>query len=226
MKKNKYYSDECQNQSKCKNTFYKLLENIKWWLIFWFSALFIVILWLSVYALVNDVWTTPDELEAHSWSVLTSEAWNKILSNQNALSGAIVNLSATQTFVAPANAIVAFYLETCPSGWNPADWSNSTPDLRWTFIRWLNWNKNWRDISRNLWDYQEDTFQWFATLTENNMHYGGRWWQYLTALSSGNQKYWREYSFPVSNPDVNYWTPRISNETRPKNIALIYCMKE
>jgi hypothetical protein len=47
--------------------------------------------------------------------------WNKILSNQNALSGAIANLSATQTFVAPANAVVAFYLETCPNGWKPAN---------------------------------------------------------------------------------------------------------
>jgi hypothetical protein len=119
---------------------------------------------------------------------------------------------------------VAFNSTTCPEWWKEAN-GNGTIDLRWTFIRWLNWDENWRDVERSLWNYQEDTLQGFATLTENSMPYGGRSGGYLVGIDTfnGRSKYWQEYSLPVAN---NHGTPRLSNETRPKNIVLLYCIKE
>jgi hypothetical protein len=93
---NNVIPDSIPGQSKCKNTlFVKLSESFKSWVVFWIWFLFILLLWWTIYALVNNEWTAPNELEATSWSILTSEKWNAILSNQNALSWALNNLPWT-----------------------------------------------------------------------------------------------------------------------------------
>jgi hypothetical protein len=54
---------------------------------------FALLLWWISYAIVNNIWTNPNSLEANPWNILTSENWNAILSNQNALSGALATLN-------------------------------------------------------------------------------------------------------------------------------------
>jgi hypothetical protein len=59
----------------------KILENIKWWLIFWFTALVVLIAWWLIYATLNF----PDLKTVSEWDTLTAESWNKVVEAINAL---------------------------------------------------------------------------------------------------------------------------------------------
>jgi len=111
----------------------------------------------------------------------------------------------------PTWAIMAFYLANCPSWWILANWANSTPDLRWAFIRWMWWDVNGRDVARTLWDYQTDDFKSHLHIYYRSAWDGGPEWM---PPPSG---FWAS----LTNTTSAWWT-----ETRPKNIALIYCMKQ
>ncbi|HEX8947050.1 MAG TPA: hypothetical protein VF829_02445 [Candidatus Paceibacterota bacterium] len=140
-------------------------------------------------------------------------------------------ITSTKTWVSamggtPTGAIMAFYLSSCPSGWVLANGSNGTPDLRGAFVRGMYGSQNSRDGSRSLGSYQADEMQ-------GHFHAG------TTGGSSGGFETWRD---PLIGPSIGYTTSRISagvpitdpnygsvrygNETRPKNVALIYCMKQ
>ena len=117
----------------------------------------------------------------------------------------------------PTWAVMSFYLSSCPIWWSIADWTNWNPDLRWAFVRWINWDANWRDIVRALWDYQLDEFKshnhelyWFEWST--NDYFWGSTNAYWIWTS------WIKYA--------NYMTSKWWIETRPKNIALLYCIKD
>lgn len=125
----------------------------------------------------------------------------------------------------PSWAIMAFYLTTCPSWWKAADGTSLTPDLRWAFIRWLNWNLNSRDVSRTLWEYQSDlikstSFNGSTTISKVTPWecWYATWFEYI----NNNQRVCSSWNHTISIS----WTIWSWNDTRPKNIALLYCMKE
>lgn len=141
------------------------------------------------------------------------------------------------TGVVPTGAIMVFNLTSCPSGWKAADGTSSTPDLRGQFIRGLNnFGTGARSDgnqdpagARSLGAYQADAFQGHyhkvyriagVGSTDSINHEAGdrdptSWTNYGGALQART---------PIS--DGTHGTPRISSETRPKNVALIYCQKE
>lgn len=118
----------------------------------------------------------------------------------------------------PIGSIMAFNLNVCPVWWVSADWSNGTVDLRWEFIRWWD-NGRGIDTWRMLASVQTDMFKahshnqyamineyggWSATVTDN---YSLAWY--------------------TSNPTTRNKTTSEAwwMETRPRNVALLYCMK-
>lgn len=147
-----------------------------------------------------------------SITVLWVNAWNWLIaSNWDSLDATKWNQLVWAT--TPAWAVMAFNLASCPTWWIAADWTPWTPDLRWTFVRWIWWDLNWRDISRTLWDYQEDEFKSHShniSLTSENIT-----WVNYTANSWPR---WRNNT--TKSTTSTWWT-----ETRPKNIALLYCQK-
>jgi hypothetical protein len=78
--KNKCHSGEDQNQWKCKNTLvYKFLENLKSWIVIWIGFLATLLIWWTLYAMLNGNWNDPEEV--NSWETLTSSAWNNMWNN-------------------------------------------------------------------------------------------------------------------------------------------------
>jgi len=112
--------------------------------------------------------------------------------------------------VMPSGAIMAFYLTSCPSGWIVANGSGGTPDLRGTFVRGMLGEENGRDVARELGNYQLDEFK-------NHTHG-------LSTYGDGSS------SNRVKRGDNNFYGSTSTQsaggtETRPKNVALLYCMK-
>ncbi len=112
---------------------------------------------------------------------------------------------------------------------------NSIPDLRGTFLRGLNTFDPYQPVpnissdksdpdSRVVGSHQSDAFQGHKHLTQDNIAvYQGR-----EAPNTPHQRHTVTGS-PASNTagtvDAGYGTPRLSNETRPKNIAVYYYIK-
>ncbi len=129
----------------------------------------------------------------------------------------------------PAGSVQAFYLATCPTGWKAADGTNSTPDLRGQFIRGLNTfgstagtrNDGKQDPeggTRTIGSYQGDVFKshrhglymGHSNIDNNQIFIVQREGTFsLNGYTSDNTKY-----------SGNQY------ETRPRNMALIYCVKE
>lgn len=141
----------------------------------------------------------------NTWDVINAEIWNNLIGNVSDLNTRVSWISIPTWFIG------SFYLTSCPTWWVLADGTNWTPDLRWSFIRWIWWDINSRDVVRNLWDYQTDAFKshshWLSSV-RLNASVGVSiwaavpgWWWWMT--------------------DSTWW-----NETRPKNIALLFCMKQ
>jgi hypothetical protein len=107
-----------------------------------------------------------------------------------------------------SGAVVAYTTDECPSGWVEADGTNGTPDLRGQFIR--GWDHGAGvDPGRDLGSTQEDAFKAHA-------HSIG----IATAPSRGG--YTSEGEVKESG---SMTTSTVGGtETRPKNIALIYCV--
>ena len=140
-------------------------------------------------------------------------------------------------------AVVAFNLQECPSGRKAADWTNGTPDLRWMFIRWANSFDAWktsnpRDEDRKnswewLWTEQEDAIRnikgTFRNITLPNQQAWFNSWLFTSVNVS--PWVWPTYNAPRSlfstefNASKWEWVT-VWADNRPKNIALIYCVKE
>jgi len=130
---------------------------------------------------------------------------------------------------APVGAIVPFYLASCPQGWAPADGSNGTPDLRGQFIRGrddVGTGAAGNDPSgvRTIGNVQTDAFQGFVmSLPGFATYYGAG---PIAPSSVGGTTTFGTFSQtggPIT--DGTHGTPRTANETRPKNVALTYCMR-
>ncbi|HDL02384.1 MAG TPA: hypothetical protein ENH20_00955 [Candidatus Pacearchaeota archaeon] len=111
----------------------------------------------------------------------------------------------------PTGSIMSFYLDTCPLGWIPSDGTGGTPDLRGAFVRGMDGDENGRDVSRTLGDFQEDDF-------ESHRHSIS---QYGNGDSNNVVRVGESNSFQ----GTSYTAYTGGTETRPKNVALIYCMK-
>lgn len=197
-----------------------MIKDIKKWIIIALS--FAATLWLigAVYwAWINIDWVS-------NWQTLDATLINNIIDNQNDLNNRISWLSTTVAWLlnVPTWAVMAFNLASCPTWWIAADGTNWTRDLRWTFIRWINWVANSRDVSRTLWSYQDDDFQahkhtqWWDAWTNSSYRYGVTTWLGWTVYSDMYGLLWSNGN--AINTSTEWWT-----ETRPKNIALLYCQK-
>ena len=118
----------------------------------------------------------------------------------------------------PAGAVMAFNLASCPTGWVAADGDGGTPDLRGQFIRGLNNFGTGARIDGNqdpggaraLGNLQQDEF-------ESHNHQVS-----ATYISTGSRS--APGGAQMANADLaTTFTGGL--ETRPRNVALIYCVK-
>lgn len=162
--------------------------------------LFLILLsWIAYWAYVSMTDVTTGQ-------PLTASTFNEVLENIRVLKTTVDWIGS---WTNPTWAVMAFNLSSCPSWWIPANGTSGTPDLRWTFIRWMNWSVNWRDVSRTLWDYQVDDFK-----SHTHTYWAG--WSTIWA-------WWWNISYvpTIGTTSATWWS-----ETRPKNVALLYCVKQ
>ena len=113
----------------------------------------------------------------------------------------------------PAGAVMAFNLSGCPTGWVLANGTGGTADLRGVFVRGLDKGAG-KDIdgaSRALASYQADEFASHA--------------HQAYAPTSGGPANLANPGHGIGNIYQNT-TSVGGNETRPKNVALLYCQKQ
>jgi phage-related tail fiber protein len=100
------------------------------------------------------------------------------------------------------------------------------PDLRGEFIRGWDHGRG-VDIGRSFSSWQQDTLA-------NHKHYQGAGEEYPNLGSFGNNAGWRNTSTYEPSRSQWAWTsgvytldnqPVLSNETKPRNIALLPCIK-
>lgn len=138
-----------------------------------------------------------------SGEVITADSWN----------GLMDDISSSQV---PSGAVMSFYLNSCPSGWKAADGSPGTPDLRGQFVRGLNdfgtgtridGKQDPDGAARILGDYQSDELK-------SHNHSGTVITGSGATGSSGSARRYGSIGYTGGS------------ETRSKNVALIYCVKE
>ena len=177
-----------------------MISDIKKWIIIAVSfSITVWLIWLTYSAWINIS-------NVSNWNTLDASLINNLINNQNDL-----NLK-----VVPSWSVMAFNLSSCPTWWILADWTNSTPDLRWEFIRWLDywrWIDTWRLLASaqadelKSHDHRLQTRQWWTTHTS---------WVY--PMSAWDWTITDQWDAAIAS---TWWT-----ETRPRNIALLYCMKQ
>lgn len=189
----------------------EFLQKIKWWIYngIWF-VLVVGITWVAYWAYVTLS-------NVSTWDPLTASNYNQLIENVSVLKTTVDWIGS---WTIPVWAVIAFNWTSCPTWWTAADWSgdekntswaNTTLDLRWTFIRWMNWDLNGRDVSRTLWDYQADELK--------SHHHQVTWWWWAWW---GSTNLWYFQSFTVNRDTTSVWW----TETRPRNVALLYCVKQ
>lgn len=113
---------------------------------------------------------------------------------------------------------MAFNLSTCPTWRIAADGNNGTPNLRWEFIRGWDFNNSWVDNGRALWSLQSDSIKnhrHYANPTNNSLVNGAP--DYANALINLDIQSTIRTTWDM----VWWWT-----ETRPRNLAFLYCIKQ
>lgn len=138
----------------------------------------------------------------------------QINANFNSLEDAIAT-------AVPPGFIAGFYLSECPAGWTQADGNNGTPDLRGVFLRGLNTfdagltvrsdgSQDPDGAGRTIGNYQPDQFRSHTHTTQR-----GDW----GSMMGGG-----------TPDDIGWYATNTGaaggNETRPRNVALIFCMRE
>ncbi|MEF2175320.1 MAG: hypothetical protein V3575_02510 [Candidatus Absconditabacteria bacterium] len=142
-------------------------------------------------------------LQATDGDTLTAAKWNELVGSANG---------------APSGAIVAFNLTTCPAGRKEANGIDSALDLRGVFLRGLD-NGKGIDNGRELGTYQEDEFKSHNhEIGDANTAAQGEMYGYTRAPRI-------DYGLmPQESPKT--MTFKGGSETRPKNVAVLYCIKE
>jgi len=161
-----------------------------------------------------NVWiwtTTPWQKLSVAGTIESTSGWYKFPDGT-------VQTTASAGSSIPAGAIMAFNLSTCPTGWIAANGTSGTPDLRWEFIRWLD-NGRWVDSGRTLGSWQVDMFK-------SHNHWLHLDWNtpsdaFLRFWTPSSTWWMADMAWAHSNTMSTWWT-----ETRPRNIALLYCQKQ
>ncbi len=120
----------------------------------------------------------------------------------------------------PTGAIMAFDLATCPTGW-----SEYTP-ARGRFLRGIdNGAGNDPSGTRVAGNVQADAFQghWHDFWSQQNSTAGSTTGGYLTDYTNQSKNNYNKARDAAS--DGTNGTPRTATETRPKNVAVLYCRK-
>ncbi len=141
---------------------------------------------------------------------------------------------------APRNAVMAFYQAACPTGWVAADGTNGTPDLRGQFIRGLNnfssaagtrsdGNQDPDGGARTVGHYQGNMFASHNHGGGNHTHniWGDIGWDFggggrLPSINSGGIENW----IGTEGANSTVIAAEGGNETRPGNVALIFCVRK
>lgn len=162
-------------------------------------------------------------------SIFAAAAAMNVFAPGQTISSAQINQNFA--IAAPEGAVMAFYLAACPEGWAPADGSNGTPDLRGRFIRGRD------DVgtgpagndpagSRTIGNTQTDAFQGHKFGDNSHVFF-------MPVQNVGANSVFGAYVLDQGLgrtdsliSDGTNGTPRIDNETRPKNVALTYCMRK
>ncbi len=150
-----------------------------------------------------------------------------VFSSGESLSSSKINLNFS--IAAPEGLIAPFYLDGCPSGWAPADGTNGTPDLRGVFVRGrdsvgIGAAGNDPSGSRSIGNLQGDAFQGHYHSTFIDSANGATTGGAGNLVNNGNETLSNITRQAVT--DGTNGTPRTSSETRPKNVALTYCMRK
>lgn len=158
-------------------------------------------------------------------ALIAAAASMNLFSSGEVISSA--KLNENFEIAAPEGAVIAFNLLECPKGWAPADGNDGTPDLRGRFIRGIDGAGLNRDPEgvRVLGDDQDDAFQGhyhspISGLFKSDIG-GGSWAHWIGG--SGEALY---STTGQAVSDGSNGSPRIASETRPKNVALIYCVRK
>ena len=174
------------------------------------SGIVIFLIIVSLWAITVFAANWYDSFTATSWEALTTTKWNLLV-------------KAT----VPTWAIMAFNSDTgCPDWWilangtnptNKVGWWSNTLDLRWKFLRWI--DSSWTfDSVRDLGNYQEDDFKSHAhSMSPLDLWAVAYWWWW--SKWPYNRSWWPAEAAP--NTTSTWWT-----ETRPKNVAVLYCVKQ
>ena len=178
-------------------------QEIKKWVVIAISCA--ITLWLiwATYAALSS-------LTATTWETLTVSKWDSLVEH-----------------AVPSGFVWAFDLENCPT-W----WSEYTA-LQWKFIRWADtWNNNDPDFSsrvwwtwvRKIWSTQEDAYQNHKhhRNTDNVSEY---LYKTITTWTAAAQS-WASNRWQWLATTWNSYDGNFSTETRPKNVALLYCIKD
>lgn len=138
---------------------------------------------------------------------------------------------ATSNVSIPSGAIMAFDLASCPSGWNTANGTNGTVDLRGVFIRGLDSGRGldpYTPSPRPLGSYQSDAFQghWHGLYDDAVFGMGGGGSSMDIDAGGANNGFGSNTAVKDPVSDGVNGSPRTSTETRPANVALVYCQKQ
>jgi len=131
----------------------------------------------------------------------------------------------------PEGTVAAFNRSVCPEGWSPANGSNGTPDLRGIFVRGSGTSgvltmANGTAFSATYGEYQNDSFQGHYHFNMGVLGAGAVSSIYSRYNSDGTDydPTFQHVREPIT--DGTHGTPRTGGETRPANIALLYCVKD
>lgn len=151
-----------------------------------------------------------------TWETLNTSTINDLIANQIDINSRVWWGSI------PTGFVWAFNGTSCPTGWNKADgsgdekdvsWNNTTLDLRWEFVRGFDDGRG-IDTGRTIGSWQ------IATSIHNDVI------QAVHPVLSNHDGLW-----PTAT--VNRWswqawwnTSSTSRTVRPRNVSLLYCVKD
>lgn len=135
-----------------------------------------------------------------------------------AISGATITIGGAAGGLVPSGAVMAFNLSSCPTGWLNANGTAVSLDLRGQFVRGLDQGAG-VDPGRTLGSFQIDMLtshihQYTQPNGVTNASSGGG----TPVVQGGN-------TTNTGGAVIIAGSTAIGPETRPKNVALLYCVK-
>ena len=182
------------------------LSSLRAGALFGLGALLTTFVWIGAYAAYST-------LSVNTNDILSTSKWNELVS-----------------YTVPPGAVMAFNLTTCPVNWSQADGNGGRPDLRGQFIRGLN---TFDSGATTRSDGKQDTDTrslagWQADIFKSHNHPPGNTqngFMSNTYPDGGIGINWAGAGFIWVGYQMATTGDRWGLETRPRNVALIYCVK-